>query len=41
LYQERQVIRKVLGGLTDFDPRTRLTMQAALLMLEPNNRMAA
>ena len=41
LYKEREIIRKVLGGLTDFDPRTRLTMQAALLMLEPNNRMAA
>lgn len=39
VYAERELIRKVLGGLTDFDPRTRLTMGAALRLLDPNNRL--
>jgi hypothetical protein len=38
LYRDRVTIRRVLGGLTDFDPRTRLTIGAALAMLDPNNR---
>ena len=38
--QEGELLRKVMGGLTDFDPRTRLTMAAALRMLDPNNRIA-
>lgn len=39
LYSERDVIRKVLGGLTDFDPRTRWGMEDALRFLDPNNRL--
>jgi serine/threonine protein kinase len=40
LYKEADLIRKVMGGLTDFDPRTRLTMAGALKVLDPNNRLA-
>jgi hypothetical protein len=39
LYGERDIIRRVLGGLTDFDPRTRWGMKDALQLLEPNNRL--
>ena len=38
--EERELIRKVLGGLTDFDPRTRLTTAEALRILAPKSRMA-
>jgi len=41
LYQERDLIRSVLSGLTEFDPRKRLTMTEALHILDPNNRMAS
>jgi len=40
VYSERALYRKVLGGMTDFDPRTRLSMAAALRLLDPENRMA-
>jgi len=40
LYAERELMRAVLGGLTEFDPRTRLTMEAALQLLDPKNRLA-
>jgi hypothetical protein len=40
LYGERDLLRSVMGGLTDFDPRARLTVAAALRRLDPNNRMA-
>jgi hypothetical protein len=40
LWTQRELVRKVLGGLTDFDPRTRLTVGAALAMLDPKNRLA-
>jgi len=40
-YEERELFRKVLGGLTDFDPRTRLTVGEALRMLDPKNRLAS
>ena len=39
LYGERELVRKVLGGLTDFDPRTRWGMKEALRLLDPNNRL--
>lgn len=39
LYGERELILKVMGGLTDFDPRVRLTMAGALKLLDPNNRL--
>lgn len=39
LYGERDLIRRVLGGLTDFDPRTRFSMADALRLLEPKNRL--
>lgn len=41
LYGERTLIRKVLGGLTDFDPKTRLSVGAALAILDPGNRLAS
>jgi len=41
LYRDRELIRAVLSGLTEFDPRSRLTVQSALLMLDPSNRMAS
>jgi len=41
LYQERDLIRQVLSGLTEFDPRKRLTITEALRILDPNNRMAS
>lgn len=40
LYAERDLIRTVMGGLTDFDPRARFTVAAALRRLDPNNRIA-
>jgi hypothetical protein len=39
LYKERELMRKVLGGLTDFDPRTRLSYADALRILDPTNNM--
>ena len=39
LYKERETIREVLGGLTDFDPKTRLSVSDALRLLDPNNRL--
>lgn len=39
LYKERDTIRKVLGGLTEFDPRKRLSVSEALHILDPKNRM--
>ena len=41
LYKEKELIRQVLSGLTDFDPRKRLTMTEALRILDPNNRLAS
>lgn len=41
LYAERNLIRKVLGGLTEFDPRRRFTVQEALVVLDPKNRLNA
>ena len=40
IYRERELIRRALGGLTDFDPRKRLTVGAALAVLDPNNRFS-
>jgi hypothetical protein len=40
LWERRNVIRQVLGGLTDFDPVTRLDAAAALRILDPANRIA-
>ena len=39
LYKERDIMRRVLGGLTDFDPRTRLSVGEALRLLDPGNRL--
>jgi hypothetical protein len=41
LWGRRNVIRQVLGGLTDFDPMTRMEATAALQLLDPTNRIAA
>jgi serine/threonine protein kinase len=40
LWARRDIIRRVLGGLTEFDPERRLTAAAALLILDPTNRLA-
>ena len=41
IWSTRDVIRRALGGLTDFDPRSRLTATEALLILDPANRLAS
>ncbi len=41
LWTRRDTVRRVLAGLTDFDPRTRWTARQALTALDPNNRLAA
>jgi hypothetical protein len=40
-YEERELFRKVLGGMTDFDPRTRFTVGEALRLMDPKNRLVA
>jgi hypothetical protein len=40
VYKQRDIYRRVIGGLTDFDPQTRLTVSAALRLLDPTNRLA-
>lgn len=40
LWARRDIIRRVLGGLTEFDPERRLTAAAALAILDPTNRLA-
>lgn len=39
LWKRRDVIRQVLGGLTEFDVRKRMTVSDALRVLDPKNRM--
>lgn len=41
LWQRRDLVRRVLSGLTDFDPRTRWSAEKALAALDPNNRLVA
>jgi hypothetical protein len=41
LWERRNIIRRVLGGLTDFDPVTRMEPAEALRILDPANRIAA
>jgi hypothetical protein len=40
-WRQRDVFRRVLGGLTDFDPQSRLTATEALRILDPANRLAS
>lgn len=40
LWERRNIIRRVIGGLTDFDPVTRMEAAAALRLLDPANRIA-
>ena len=40
VYKSRDLYRRVIGGLTDFNPRKRLTVTAALRLLDPGNRLA-
>lgn len=40
LWSRRAVIRRILGGMTEFDPRRRMSPVVALRLLEPGNRMA-
>ncbi len=37
--RDRDVIRRVLGGLTDFNPRNRMTIEIALRTLDSRNRL--
>ena len=41
LYGKRDLVRSVIGGLTEFDPRARLSVAAALLLLDPGNRLGS
>jgi hypothetical protein len=41
LWSSRDVVRKVIAGLTAFDVRRRLTAREALLLLDPKSRMAS
>jgi serine/threonine protein kinase len=41
LWERRDVIRRTLEGLTDFDVRNRLTVADALRILDPKNRMVS
>jgi hypothetical protein len=38
--QRRDVIRRVLGGMTEFDCRKRMSAKEALSLLDPRNRMS-
>ena len=40
LWERRDLVRQVLCGLTDFDPRVRWSAAQALAALDPNNRLA-
>lgn len=39
LWTQQETIRRVLNGLTQFDPRARMTAEQALEVLDPRNRM--
>lgn len=41
LWSERDRIRQVLSGLTDFDYRTRMSVHRALELLDPGNKLLA
>jgi len=41
LWNHQDRMRRVIGGLTEFDPRRRWTVRRALAELDPGNRMAA
>lgn len=41
LWEQREVVRQVLGGLTDFNPARRWTPVKALATLDPTNRIAS
>lgn len=40
LWSQRDLMRRVLGGLTQFNPRARWTAEQALAALDPRNRLA-
>jgi hypothetical protein len=41
LWAQRDLVRQVLGGLTEFDPRRRWSARKALAALDPTNRLLA
>jgi len=41
LWRARDTVRRVLGGLTEFDPRRRWSARQALAALDPNSRFVA
>jgi hypothetical protein len=41
LWSQREEIRRVIGGLTQFDPRDRITASQALAELDPRSRLSA
>jgi len=40
LWRQQELVRSVIGGLTEFDPRRRWTARRALAALDPGNRLA-
>lgn len=40
VYKSRELYRRVLGGLTEYDPYRRLTVADALRLFDPGNRLA-
>lgn len=41
LWSHRSVVRRVLGGMTEFDPRRRMSPATALRILDPGSRLAS
>jgi serine/threonine protein kinase len=41
IWADRDILRQVLGGMTNFDPRDRMSPRIALRLLDPSNRLAA
>jgi serine/threonine protein kinase len=40
VWEKRDVVRRIIGGLTDFNPKKRLSAREALLLLDPGNAVA-
>jgi serine/threonine protein kinase len=41
LYGERDLMRRVIGSMTEFDPRARISVIEGLRLLDPTNRLAS
>jgi serine/threonine protein kinase len=40
VWGQREIVRRVIGALTDFNPKKRLSAREALLLLDPGNAVA-